>query len=126
MCARATQRMCATGPPPRIRVVRGARLGRLLAPGVFARLPDLPGQWLSERSCCPLQWRGRTGITPVSVSHTSRLVSLLFRTATANLDPRRFPGKRFRNARLQLGALRRMTLAVVVARIRHLLKRRIE
>src|SRR5688572_18988440 len=38
----------------------------------FARLPDHSrDQWLCERNLeCPLQWRGRTGIAPVSVSPT--------------------------------------------------------
>src|SRR5688572_18987059 len=39
--------------------------------GPLARLPDRDGQWLCERKYrYPLQWRGRTGITPVSVSPT--------------------------------------------------------
>src|SRR5579862_3645824 len=75
------------GSPPRGPRQCGRRRGRLLAPGRVARLPD-SRQWLHERRVvssrakrgsipslrsgrlryCPLQWRGRTGIQPVSVS----------------------------------------------------------
>ena len=58
----------ATGPPPRIS--RGADESRLLAPGRDAHLPDRGTMVSGEPSArlCPLQWRGRTGITPVSVA----------------------------------------------------------
>src|SRR6266545_7336555 len=60
-------------PPPRNRVVARAEVVSWLRAS-FARLPGhVRDQWLSERDRydqCPLQWRGRTGITPVSVSPT--------------------------------------------------------
>src|SRR5438094_3330058 len=62
-------------PPPRNRVVARAEVVSWLRVS-FARLPgDLVShQWPCERSTVwttyPLQWRGRTGVTPVSVSPT--------------------------------------------------------
>ena len=69
--ARSTIRCAvATSPPPRsCKVWRGR--GRLLAPGRGARLPDRTYRSVADEHALnyyPLQWRGRTGITPVSVS----------------------------------------------------------
>src|SRR5689334_3447440 len=67
---RATSRRAvATSPSPE-GLTCGADVGRLLAPGALARLPDRSRSVADERllNCCPLQWRGRTGIAPVSVS----------------------------------------------------------
>ena len=64
------ERVNATDPPPRVRIY-GANVGRLLAPGRLARLPGPRGPVavLSGRSTtCPIQWRGRAGILPASVS----------------------------------------------------------
>jgi hypothetical protein len=42
--------------------------GRESSPGSGPqRSPSRQSQWRAERALCPLQWRGRTGITPVSV-----------------------------------------------------------
>src|SRR5207237_828477 len=49
----------------------GADVGRLLASGSHAPLPDRLRRSVADEhvlNCYPLQWRGRTGITPVSVS----------------------------------------------------------
>jgi hypothetical protein len=65
----------------------------------FAHLPGIKCQWLSSESYYPLQWRGRTGITPVSVSRAR------VKLCSANLDRRLFVGKRARNSLFQVRAL---------------------
>jgi hypothetical protein len=48
---------------------RGANVGRLLAPGNHTRLPDRSVSGIVSMACCyPLQWRGRFGLAPNSVS----------------------------------------------------------
>jgi hypothetical protein len=59
-----------TTPPalPRGSVRCGADEGRLLAPGRRISLPGSLSQWDRRYAYCPLQWRGRAGISPASVS----------------------------------------------------------
>ena len=59
----------ATSTSPEVLKIRGASKSRLLAPGRVAHLPgDVPPVVLRARVICPIQWRGRTGIKPVSVA----------------------------------------------------------
>jgi len=59
----------ATGSSPEDRVVARAEVVSWLRADPLAFPTAVSG--LSERiERCPLQWRGRTGITPVSVSPT--------------------------------------------------------
>src|ERR1051326_35838 len=51
--------------------VEVARMERLLASG--ERLAFPVSQWRVSRLPCPLQWRGRAGVAPASVTHSLRL-----------------------------------------------------
>jgi hypothetical protein len=78
--AAARARDIATAPPPRVRRVARARVvswlraAALAFPAVRPVAANETG-WVrchsrERASVCPLQWRGRTGVTPVSVSRT--------------------------------------------------------
>lgn len=64
--APVTRRPLATSTSPEV-LLRGADESRLLASGRITHLPGV-SQWYQSARQCPLQWRGRTGFTPVSVA----------------------------------------------------------
>ena len=96
-------------PLPRGRVYVARTMSRLLAPGRVAHLPDR-SQWRVERALCPLQWRGRTGIAPVSVAPVRKI------DCDANLDRHFLVGKRRGELRLERSTLPSVRIAIGLAR----------